>query len=74
MITEIKIEKGIPIPPRGTGPKGGVVSLIKALAIGDSFTVSANKRSAITMWQKSAGVRLTSRRVDAETIRVWRVA
>lgn len=74
---EFKIEKGIPIPP------GKKIYPWPEMEIGDSFTVSitngdlsrARKRlsSAAVHHQKKHGGRFTVRKIDDNTLRVWRV-
>jgi hypothetical protein len=75
----IEIEKGIEIPDPGRRKKGEGLPFGK-LEVGDSFLiVKAHRKSwafafaAISAAQKRHDIKLTTRLVDDNTRRVWRV-
>lgn len=69
---EIKIEKGIPI--KGKPRKSSLLTTIAEMEVGDSFAAPESARKRLHYWRARTGVKLTSRTIDAETIRVWRTA
>lgn len=76
-VTEIKIEKSIPMPPAG-GKNGLAKYPWKSMAVGDSFLFPAGvshqaASSNITSAQKRTGFQF-SYRSTSEGIRCWRVA
>ncbi len=74
-MSDFKIEKGIPIPPKmsGGGRKGKWVSLIEDLKVGNCVTLDNLKEvAAFRLAAKSRGLDAESRkREDGEGIRVW---
>lgn len=68
---EIKIEKGIPIPPRRR-----TTNAWESIEVGDSF-VSENRSSfgALVAWasRNNNGREFVSRKIEGGKIRVWRV-
>ena len=71
----VRIDKGVPIPGRGTKAIDWA-PLLGQLAVGDSFLLPATAKSAIGTAMKafkdSTGKTLASRKVDGG-IRVWRI-
>lgn len=77
----MKIEKNVPIPPKTPGRKARnpYIEVLEKMAVGDSFVASGDKlatiQSAIRQAAQRLGVRITTRRVDAEagmqSLRVW---
>jgi hypothetical protein len=70
---EIKIEKGIPMK-KATPRVSDLLKTIGAMEVGDSFAAPESARKRLHYWRSKTGVKLASRSIDADTIRVWRVA
>lgn len=71
---EIKIEKGIAIPPPAGG-KTGLRAILCELEVGDSFLWPKEKRTGLfTYFRLEQGKKFTSRVVSEKEVRVWRVA
>ena len=83
----IKVEKGVPIPPRrwrGGGPRGGDPKYPWPLMeVGDSFFIPTHSRdeailmnlkigSSATTYMRKHGVKFTARSLD-DGVRYWRV-
>ena len=67
----IKVDKGIPFQ----GKYGSFMSTIRSMEIGDSFLWPRDKRHGIANRISTLkGKKFSSRTVDAEHIRVWRVS
>lgn len=67
--TEIKIEKGIPIPkPRHTG----MSEVLKRMQVGDSVVVPVTMRPNLNVYADRIRIRVVTRKVDTDHIRVWR--
>lgn len=68
-IPVISIESGIPIPDSVDYP-------FDKLDVGDSFLVSADKRSSVasiaTKYGQRTGTKFVIRKVDDNNVRVWR--
>ena len=67
-----EIEKSIPLPPKGSGSR--IVETLRSMDIGDSIVVPKNIHSNIFLYAARAGIKVTSRKIDAEDMRVWRVS
>jgi hypothetical protein len=71
MKTELKIESGVPIPP----PRhlNGMTAVMRRMKIGDSFSC---EKPAGTFHSTAAlaGIKISMRRLDDGTYRVWRIA
>ena len=68
-----QIDSGIPAPalrPRATG----LTNVMRQLKVGDSFLVPKSSRSNIGQTAMRCGVKVVTRSVDNDMIRVWRVA
>jgi len=74
---ELKIEKGVPVPKARRGREGRFRKALLAMEVGDSFACAANgnrsTEGAIRDAARKAGVKITMRRLDAGSVRVWRV-
>lgn len=71
--TEIKIDKGIPIPPTGNGR--GFAGMVKQLGVGDSVLLPLGmKANNVTYYGRMHGVKLVSRKEASGRFRVWRSA
>lgn len=71
----IKIEKGVPIPPkveRGGQPRKYP---LRDMEVGDSFVTqwSPGRDNSVRSIATQVGIRITVRR-DGDTLRVWRIA
>jgi hypothetical protein len=69
---ELKIEKNVPIPQ--TGGNTGLVSVLRKLEIGDSVLVKGRHHCIANTAQYVFGSgNYTTRKVDGESRRVWRI-
>ena len=66
-----KIEHGIPIP--GGRGQSEFNDLMVKLNVGDSFVAPRNKRSVIVNVAWRLNIKVLTRKVDDENMRVWRV-
>lgn len=72
---ELKIEKGIPLPPKKTGPvPGALTQLLRKLRIGESIFVPGKKSAVNGGAIRSAGMtgRCAQRAMNGGT-RIWRI-
>lgn len=71
---DLKIESGIPIPPKA-GVPGSITQTMRRMNVGDSVVVSAKSvpvmRNAAS---KVLRIKISARRIDETTYRVWRTA
>jgi len=65
------IEKGVPVPPVR---KNSLVGTMRTMAINDSLALPINHQRSIHSAARTAGIKCASRKLDEDTIRVWRVA
>lgn len=67
----VKIEKGIPIPQ---STRGSVLAeALRKLKPQESFLWPISKRSGLSQSAKYIGIKIITRTVDEEHVRVWRV-
>ena len=71
-MSEIKIEKGIPIPIINENSKAIKSSMVK-MEIGDSFVCSSNGKNLHVM-ANIVRISIATRKISATEYRVWRVA
>lgn len=72
-MSELKIEKGVPIPETQNG-KRGLIGTLNQLEVGDSMLYPLAKRTSISSaWLRIPNKKFTSRAVDEQNIRIWRV-
>jgi hypothetical protein len=76
---EIVIESGIPIPPRGRGAgrtasESPISKALYALQVSQSIAVPKKSIHKLYERAKKNGFKYTARKVDSETVRVWRTA
>ena len=73
MYGKLKIEKGIPIPPRTNGVRGKTAtSLISEMEVGDSILVDThNQRTTMIALAHRKGVKVVSRKMN-DGYRIWR--
>ena len=69
--TEIKIEKGIPLPKAKGGRPGTVIVLLRTLKVGDSFVWP---RREIDKSAHLCGIKIATRAQPDGTFRIWRIA
>lgn len=67
------IQKGIPIPPRRSGPVSKYRSQMQRLEIGDSFFVPKGSRQSAVEYAKEYGITITTRTMG-RGLRIWRTA
>jgi hypothetical protein len=73
-VSEIKIEKGVPIPQKHDSQKrGSLTATLKAMEVGDSFLYAKSQRGALPTVARHAGIRVATRSEGADHVRVWRV-
>lgn len=65
-----KIEKGVPIPPKGYGDV--IVKFLQQLEINDSFVTPSGKVNTYHAAAKKIGIKLLARNEDPLHDRVWR--
>ena len=75
---DIKIEKGIPIPPKKHLYTKGLRSdleIINRMEVGDSFEVNERKSAAkIQSWiNRETQFKLATRKMENGKIRIWRI-
>ena len=65
---DLKVEKDIPIPIHST-------AAMKQLNLGESFVIPwpKSKPNTLSIFAKRAKIKIVTRRVDDETIRIWRI-
>lgn len=68
------IDKNIPIPRARGGLKSDELKAVQLLEVGDSVVLPKCCKRLLGAWHQRLGVKLTMRTLDAETIRVWRIA
>jgi hypothetical protein len=70
----IEIEKGIPVPALGKG-NTSLLAVMRSMEVGESFVLPLSKRSSVgPNAYRCVGAKFSTRKIDAETIRVWRTA
>lgn len=75
MISNIKIEKNIPIPPKKGGrAKGALREVMESMAIGDSIVLSKRYIQHARSLKVRCGISITERKQPDGTFRVWRIA
>lgn len=69
--TELVIEKGIPLPPRGAT---GVSSVLRSMVVGDSVLLPGTKTTTNLggFFSKLKPMKFAARTVDGGT-RIWRI-
>ena len=68
----IEIEKGIPIPEKKN--RGEFTAILKQMQSGDSFEAPAKKRTTIVSAANYSGIKITTKAVGDDKIRIWRVS
>lgn len=72
---ELKIEKGVPIQPWGSGlGRGKTVAVIRQMEVGDSFAVPNDTYRSMHALFGQNGLKCTTRKQPDGTYRVWRIA
>ena len=67
------IESNIPIPPIKTKPRGSKYDFLKKMENGQSVVVSNQKKAqAIYAAAKKYGVKVTRRKMENGSVRIWR--
>lgn len=66
----LKIEKGIPVPPKGG--KSGMCAVLRQLGVGDSILVHGSRSTAANVSQHILGAGNYTCRKDGDGFRVWR--
>jgi hypothetical protein len=72
----IKIEKDIPIPNKIIVIKTyGITGGLRQLQIGESFVIPwvKSKPNTLSVFAKRIKIKIVTRRIDDETIRIWRI-
>jgi hypothetical protein len=68
------IQSNIPIPPRSSNVNpNSLSSLLRKLEPGDSIVLPRAEREGIHARAEAAKVKITTRVLDADSFRVWRV-
>jgi hypothetical protein len=70
--TQIKVEKGIPMPRLHQNI--GLDKALAAMEVGDSFVIGRGHYGSVRSMASMRRMAIRTRTVDADSIRVWRVA
>lgn len=73
----IKIDKGIPIPPRLNNGGRPAAYPFSEMQVGDSFVYSGNSKAAISTTSAASrrlGFKFTTRVEGDGLVRIWRIA
>lgn len=71
---QIKIDKGVPLPPERMNRGGKWKSTVAQMNVGDSVGgLSENQVVGITSAIKRAGFKATQRKEDGGTFRIWKL-
>ena len=75
-MAHFEIESGVPMPKKkpGRGVRGPLAMAMSSIQVGESFLMPSRKRAQVNMSKKRHGIEVETRIVDADTIRVWRIA
>lgn len=68
---KLKLEKGISIPEYGR--RSELMTTMESMKVGDSFLYPLGKRTGLPTMANRAKIKIVTRTVDAEHVRVWRV-
>ena len=75
---EIKIEKGVPVPPKSRNGGRKLKYPFDQMEVGDSFAANAPQNtvlsSARAYARRNPGMTFTTREIDKKSCRVWRIA
>ncbi len=66
-----KIDKGVPIPPKGYGDV--IVQFLQTMEVDDSFVTPSGKINTYLAAAKKLGIKLLARSEDPLHSRVWRI-
>ena len=69
--TEIKIEKGIPVPLGSYTRHTGITSLFRKMEIGDSILIPESKKRSAYNCSRQIGALVKIRLDGKEMVRVW---
>lgn len=71
---EARIEKDVPLPPRGYGTASKYRPILDAMGVGDSIVMGKSEANALYQFalNKYTHYKITTRKVDDETRRIWR--
>ena len=72
-MSEYIIEKNIPITPSKRGVSSPFTIAIRSLQVGDSFVCPKKRITSVGVVSKVAGVKCTTRTINKDSIRVWRI-
>jgi len=67
----IKIEKKVPLPSRG---RNNYRLVYEQMEPGDSFKIQKNQYQAALMAARRLGLKITTRKIDEGSLRVWLVS
>ena len=70
-MTEIKIEKGIPIPLPGS-KNSGITYVLRKMDVGDSFITSSPPHTA-HQCARQVNIKIAVRKQSEKEFRVWRI-
>ena len=75
MYSEIlQIEKDVPVPEKMRARMNGLAGVLRSMEVGDSFLWPKARRNSLAATMARLKPRVfTSRSVDDENVRVWRV-
>lgn len=67
----MKINRGIPLPPRSK--YGAIYSILLDLRQGDCILIARKSYDSVWKFAKRKGIKITSRKEDGIFIRIWRL-
>jgi hypothetical protein len=68
----IKIEKGIPVPPMMGKDSGEITRILKSMKVGDSIVIPLNLRIRTYGSARYHKIKIVTRTINRDTARVWR--
>lgn len=72
----VKIEKNVPLPDNDRRPGPETIYPLREMEINDSFVLPIHLRDSVssiaTRLKSKSGLAFTIRKIDADTVRVWR--
>lgn len=71
--TTIKIDKNVPMPVGGGRKTSGLMFTIKSMKVGDSFLHPIKTRTGLSGLAMRCQISITTRTVDKDNVRVWRI-
>lgn len=71
-MNEVKIEKNVPMPAPYS--RSGLTGTLREMEIGDSIVIPRIRQTNVSTAANTLRRKYSTRKIDDQTIRVWRVA